>query len=174
MTVMGEFGESSWRITHARAVDASPQRTWDALEQIRYGDLRVTRVLMRVRHLGTVDLDGDDRLLTNGPLTLFSLDPPRRAVAGMVAKPWVRGAPKRPVSTVGQVADFAEPGWVKVITDFVVSPLEDRRCLLSTTTWVWPTDPRAERAFTGYWTLLRPFLGVVRRDVLRSVAHLAD
>ncbi len=69
---------------------------------------------------------------------------------------------------------FADPGWTKYLTEFRVEPgLSRNRCTLSTETRGLSTDDRARRRFRLYWTLIRLPSGLIRRDILRSVARTA-
>ena len=44
---------------------------------------------------------------------------------------------------------------------------------LSTETRVLLTDAASRRKFRAYWTLIRPFSGLIRRVWLRAIAHRA-
>jgi hypothetical protein len=67
---------------------------------------------------------------------------------------------------------FDEPGWAKYLTDFAITG-RDGGSLLQTTTRVVGTDAGASRRFAPYWLLIRGGSGIVRNDMLRSVARRA-
>ena len=46
--------------------------------------------------------------------------------------------------------------------------------VLSTETRVVATDPRTRRAFAAYWFVIRGSSSMIRREVLRVVAHRAE
>lgn len=157
---------------HVRVVDAPPGIVWEALGQANWSDLRLTRPLLLAR--GLVRLDGA-RVLDGGPVQVVTTSPGRYVAGGRIAKPW------RPVPTPGpdvesleQLARFEDPGWLKFGMDFRLDPLPDGRTRLTTWTLCEPTDAAARRSFGRYWRIIRPFSGLIRRDLLRTVARRAE
>lgn len=45
---------------------------------------------------------------------------------------------------------------------------------LTTETRVFVTDDRSRRLFTGYWVVIRPFSGLIRRQWLAAIARRAE
>lgn len=159
---------------HARHIDADPAVVWAALARVTMGDLSVARSLMAVRHLRAPPPRGEIAapLLTSGPVTMLSLTSPSYAVGGAVMRPWQLDPQRHPITSVEELASFAEPGWVKVLTDFSLTA-EGDGTRLATDTRVVATDRRTRVTFGAYWWLIRPFAGFVRRDILRAVDRLA-
>jgi len=58
--------------------------------------------------------------------------------------------------------------------DFRLTPLPGGRTHLETTTRSDGTDDVARRPFRSYWTVIAPFSGLLRRDILRAVARRAE
>ena len=69
----------------------------------------------------------------------------------------------------GYFAEFATPGWAKIVANFRVSEGE-----LTTETRVLLTDERSRRAFGRYWLLIRPFSGLIRRRWLAAIVRRAS
>ncbi len=159
---------------HTRHIDAGPAIVWDALARVTMGDLAVTRTLMAVRHLRAPPPRGEIAapLLTSGPVTLLSSTSPSYAVGGAVMRPWQLDPERHPVTSVEELASFADPGWVKVLMDFSVTA-EGDGTRLATETRVVATDRRTRVTFGAYWWLIRPFAGFVRREILQAVGRLA-
>lgn len=157
---------------HQRRIAAPPDAVWSALTAITLGDLTLTRALVRVRRLGA-DPDRLDRpLFEDGRVAVLHAEPGVYAVGGAVAQPWRLHPPRRSITSLRELEDFAEPGWAKYLTDWELVP--DRRgTLLRTTTRVVCTDRRSRRAFRCYWLLIRAGSGLVRHDILRSTARAA-
>lgn len=162
---------------HTMVVPADVQAVWQALSALTFDQLRVTRPLYALRHFGHgVTKDPSDvgrRLLTEGPVDLLEVTPPVYAIGGSISRPWQPSPQRRPVTSLAQFTAFEEPGWVKYLTDFRLQPHEYGVQLTSVTRG-YATDPGAWRRFAPYWTLIRPFSGLVRRDVLAAVARAAQ
>jgi hypothetical protein len=157
---------------HTAVVDAPPERVWVALHETLWSDLVLTRPFLVLR--GTAAAGLGRRLVDDGPVQMVTSDEPRYLAGGRVAKPW------RPVPEVGpaiasldDLAAFDEPGWLKMGLDFSLHGLPGGRTRLDTSTLCEPTDDEARRRFGRYWRLIRPFSGLIRRDMLRAVTSRA-
>lgn len=158
---------------HSRDIAASPEAVWRALAAVTMQDLSVTRPLMVVRHLGRGGQPGPGApLLTDGPVTLLACEPGRHAFGGAIMRTWQRNPERFATSDPEVFRSFVSPGWVKVGTDFELV-VTSSGCRLSTETRCVATDRRTRRRFAVYWALIRPFTGLVRRDMLRTVDRLA-
>ncbi|MFH1058155.1 MAG: hypothetical protein V1797_05670 [Pseudomonadota bacterium] len=94
-------------------------------------------------------------------------------VLGLVAQPWRPRAEPLRISP----AEFVSrpvPGHVKVAANFRVTPLAGGRSVLSTETRVLCADAGARRRFLPYWLLIRPFSGLIRREMLRLARRDAE
>lgn len=159
-------------VEHSGWVDAAPDTVWQALRTLCVQDLILTRPLVALRHLSSSGSFARGTLFDDGPVTMLHIDAPVYAVGGVIAKPWqFRPARQEPVSLEDFTA-FTEPGWVKYLTDFSVDPARNGTRITTVTRGV-ATDERARRLFALYWMLIRPGVGVVRRDVLASTARRA-
>lgn len=156
---------------HTRVIRTSPERVWTALESITLEQLRISRPLIAIRYAGR-DRPAGRSLLREGPAQLLETLAPRYAVAGAIAQPWRWRAPHRPIESLEAFRLFREPGWVKYLTDFHIVVC-DQGVQLTTVTRGVSTDDHARRMFHAYWAAIRPASGVIRRDVLATVARLA-
>ena len=158
------------RSTHDRWVDAAAGPVWDALAGLRFDELPLTRLLLGLRAFGLRAPTGE--VLRTGPVRLLRAEPGREAVAGAVLRSWTLRPTLRHPADVEQFTAFDEPGWVKVATDFRLVP-DGSGTRLSTETRIRATDPGARRRFALYWAAIRPWSGLVRRDLLTAVARKA-
>lgn len=158
---------------HHRSVDATVDATWTALTTLTLAGLTITRPLVALRHLGRSE-GAHQPLLTDGPIGLLYRKDREVAIAGAIARPWQLQSSKKPVADLTSFVEFVEPGWTKYLTEFRVEPgLSRNQCTLSTETRGLSTDNQARRRFRLYWTLIRLPSGLIRRDILRSVARTA-
>jgi len=78
------------------------------------------------------------------------------------------------VTSLEQLRAFDDGGWLKYGMEWVLSPVAGERTLVETVTLCEATDPAARRRFGAYWGLIRPFSGLVRRDILAALARRAE
>ncbi len=157
---------------HRLDIDGSPAQVWAALSAVQWRDLRLTAPLMMLRSLGQAQGLGERRLLDQGPVRLMRTDPPHYAAAGEIGRPWkLRPEPGPNPSSLQDLGAFAEPGWLKYGMDFTLDTAGPGRTRLTTTTQCEPTDESAARRFGAYWRLIRPFSGLIRREMLHAIAR---
>ena len=75
------------------------------------------------------------------------------------------------MASLDDLRDFDEPGWLKFGMEWTLSPLAGGRTLVETVTLCEATDERSRRRFSAYWALIRPFSGLIRRELLGVVAR---
>ncbi len=158
---------------HSRWINAELAQVWDALTTLTLNELTLTRPLIAIRHLGRWTLGPSKPLLADGPVTMFQLTAPAYAVGGAVSRPWQLRAERRDMSSLEDFTHFAEPGWVKYLTDFQLQS-RDGGVQLTTETRGYSTDQHARRRFALYWVVIRPASGLIRRDMLATIARLAE
>jgi hypothetical protein len=160
---------------HSTVAAASPDEVWAALHATTAGELRLTRLLTRLR--GLAQASGDTPILATMTRRLGALveDAPRLLIVGGVGQPWKpRGGPHVPTSDAAALARFDRPGFVLMAASFELEPLGGGRTRLRTETRVQPTDAGAARAFRPYWYVIRLGSGLIRRDLLRAVRRRAE
>jgi hypothetical protein len=170
-----------FRERHERRIAAPPAAVWEALQDLRLGDLALSRALMGIRLL-PARLAGrkqpsrmvSGRLLEEGPVPVLSAEPDHAVLAGGVLQPWrITGGDEPPRLDATALQAFAEPGWVKVGFDLVIER-NGAGTRLTTETRVTATDPRTRTRFGLYWLVIRAGSGLIRRDMLRAVARRAE
>jgi hypothetical protein len=157
---------------HDIVIDAPAEHTWAALSTTTWTDLWLTRPLVMLRGLRPAKPDTTRSLLEGGPVVPLYREPGRYAAGGRIARPWKpRPEPGPAVATLDDLAAPVTGSWLKYGVDFRLHDLPGGRTRLSTFTLCEPTDDGARRAFGRYWMLIRPFSGLIRRDVLHAVAR---
>ena len=170
-----------FRERHERRIAAPPAAVWQALHDLRLGDLALTRALMGIRLLPARLARrprpfgmGSGRLLDDGAVTVLASDPDQAMVAGSVMQPWrITGGEDPPALDAPALQAFAEPGWVKVGFDLVLEPA-GAGTRLTTETRITATDAGTRARFGLYWLVIRAGSGLIRRDMLRAVARRAE
>jgi hypothetical protein len=163
---------------HNRVVLAAPEAVWQALQEVTVRDLPLTRGLMRARALGRRSTGGRDRPVLDAlPPGELARRAPSELLLGLVA-PTSLPIDVRSVNALRpvDVEDFQRErpdGWVWIGMDFRLLPVGSAT-RLETETRVLASGPRAKRRFAAYWLAVRLGSGVIRRELLRAVAHRAE
>ncbi len=156
---------------HTGAVAADVETTWARLQRLSWGDVAGGTVLMRLRGLGFGGRSRRAVLDLFRGVAHFEEEPPRSLAFLMIGKPWLPIPASRPVASLEQAAQFREPGWLVYGMDWLLTPLDDGRTLVETHTLCRPTSASARIAFRGYWTVIRPFSGLLRRGMIAALGR---
>jgi hypothetical protein len=148
---------------HRVRLVADPAAVWAAVDELTWHEVPVFRALLRLRTRGWGRLPADERILDTFRAAGF-LELARSAdevVFGTVAR--AGGAPTT-IADPAEYVRFDRPGYVKVAMNFRYAG-----GILDTRTRVFATDGGARRRFAGYWFLIRPASGLIRRIWLRAI-----
>ena len=90
----------------------------------------------------------------------------------LVGRFWTPSGGTLPVDA-DEFRAFRRPGYARAVWNFSLSE-EDGNTLLATETRVQCTDGTSRRRFGIYWTVIGPFSGLIRREILRSIKRDAE
>jgi hypothetical protein len=168
---------------HQTLVAAPPAVVYETARYIDMGRSLIIKSLLVMRELPrrllhrNQDLPGWggslDELLGTGPFIHLSVDPPREYVFGLAGRFWVPSPELRQLTPAEFIA-FAEPCQAKVAVNLLVTELGPSTCRLSTETRIQCLDPKSKRRFRRYWTMIRPFSGLIRIEWLRLIKQEAE
>jgi hypothetical protein len=97
----------------------------------------------------------------------------RAVVVGAVTQPWRPEVRFRGIDP-DAFADFAEPGYAKIVWTFEVDPLGPSASRFRTQTRVSTTDPRSRALFRRYWAVFSPGILLIRQQSLKLVKAEAE
>lgn len=158
------------RERHSRWIAAPPETVWEGLHRVRFDEVAVMRLGLRLlglpaRLLGRAEPVPVGTFLAGYQERGFTVlvdEPERELVGASIARYWQPAGAER------------IPFWgAKVATDFRVEP-ERGGTRLSTETRVLATDARARRSFQAYWIVIRLPSGLIRRELLCAIARCAE
>lgn len=172
--------DSHYVTRQSRWIDAPPEVVWEELHAVRLSGLPVTVVLSAARFLPVL-LSGsglgqlhDRPFLDALPVPLLAAVEPESVVFGGVLQAWrLSGGEQAPALDAEDLARWIEPGWVKAVMDFRLTPSLDGT-QLSSETRVLATDPATRRRFGSYWLVVRPGSTAIRWEVLTAVQLRAE
>nr|WP_311152903.1 hypothetical protein [uncultured Actinomyces sp.] len=163
---VAQFGE--W---HSRAVPVRPQEAWRRLLALRWADLRLTRPFLLARGFAVARLLDQRWHEVFRRTAVFEEHEPCSLRFVMVGRPWSAVPAVHRVSSLEEASAFTEAGWLKYGMDFHLTALPGGWTFVETSTLCEATDASARRRFRAYWTAIRPFSGLVRRDVLTVLSR---
>lgn len=104
--------------------------------------------------------------------TVLGSDPGREFVIGLIGRFW-KLLPQIAAVAPERFAAFDEPGYAKAALNYLIDDT-GAGVRLSTETRIFCTSAGARTAFALYWALIRPFSGLIRRAMLRSIVQGAQ
>ncbi|RRD04257.1 hypothetical protein EII34_10500 [Arachnia propionica] len=167
------LGAGSVRSAHLGVVAAPVEKVWEALVALRWDDLPVGSVLMRLRGLGRVT-DDVTCLDLFAPYAVMLQEAPRSCVLAMIGKPWSPVPRTRRVGSFDDFVAFDEPGWLRYGMEWCLTPTDDSRTLIETRTLCQPTSRSAAVLFRAYWTLIRAGSTLIRREMIAAIRNRAE
>jgi hypothetical protein len=158
-----QFSES-----HQIVVEASRSRVYEAIRDVRPGEIRFFNTLMTIRFL---QAPREDRPIlesfTSGWFRLLADDPGREIVFGRAAHAGKQLPPEQ------FAAAHAAP-LIKIAMNFHIREIDSTHCLVSTDTRVYAVGRDMLRGFAAYWRIIRPGSALIRRMWLRAIKRRAE
>ena len=167
---------------HQIGIHAPLERVYDAVRDLDLSCSRAIRWLFLLRGLPALwhsSHRGDERLgltldgLLRSGFILLGEKPPQELLLGLVGRFWRPSGDIQRLG-VGGFRSFNRPGYAKVAWNFSLSEQEGGTTLLSTETRVLCLDAASRRRLSLYWVFIRPFSGLIRREMLRSIKSITE
>ena len=150
-------------------VRATPEQIFKLLQKgIPVGSF--SRMLMLLRRLPRI-MRKDE--CSNYSFYQLKQSQDREIVIGIVGQFWKPVARTVEINSLQEFVEFQKEGYSKAALNLRILPQEGGLCLVSTETRVLSYGS-AKDAFGKYWKLIRPFSGVIRREVLRKIKRQAE
>src|SRR5271157_3566723 len=167
---------------HAIEVNASRQRTYDAVRQVTAGEIGLLRTLTWIRRFGRPGPPGvlnappSEPVLdvaTRSGFLLLAEEPGREIVVGALVRAPMGWRPgKKP--TADDFKSLTAPGFALASMNFLIDELGPDRCVVTTETRVFATDASSRRKFGEYWHLIYPGSALIRRMWLQAIKKRAE
>jgi hypothetical protein len=159
---------------HERIVAAAADAVRRAVEEWQPRESILWRLLLRMRGLRAPA--GSLRGWAESMGFLCLAETEDEVVYGLAGRFWSlreRDA-LAPVTSAEEFRAFDDPGSAASLFNLRVEPLTVARTRLVTETRIHALGPAARRSFRLYWLLIRPFSGLLRREMLRGIAARAE
>jgi hypothetical protein len=158
------------------SINAVPERIWECLKTVDINRSPISRALFALRRLpagrssNVFPLTVDK--MTLGGFIPLGERPTDELVLGLIGKPWSPRYGARAIKPA-EFQSFAEDGFAKMVWNFKLSG-EAPPFRLSTESRVRCVDEPSRRKFKLYWSLIWPFSGFIRMELLRIVRDCAQ
>ena len=150
-------------------IEAEPDRIFKILQEgIPTGTL--TRFLMILRGLPRIVRREDCEAYSFYKLKQSQQ---KEIVIGIIGQFWKPAANTVEINSLEEFLAFNKDGYSKAALNLRITPQLNGTCLLSTETRVVSYGP-ARNKFRSYWTLIKPFSGMIRKEVLRKIKRKSE
>ena len=157
--------------THATEVNAPVNVVYSSVMACDLSRSAIVRFLFRLRRLPKCDMNIEG-LQQIGFRLLARLED-REIVFGLIGKFWTFYAGILPFLPE-EFISFDVKGYAKAAGNLLAVPITSDHTRLITETRVQCTSPWSRFRFALYWSLIRPFSGLIRREWLRLIKQHAE
>jgi hypothetical protein len=172
-----QFSES-----HSIQIGASKERVYESIRQVTAGEIKLLRTITWIRRLGRATPPGILNAPQNEPVLEVALqsgfllladEPDHEIVIGALVRAPTGWRPnKKP--TPDDFKSLNAPGFALASMNFLIEEAGPDRCVVTTDTRVFATDPSSRRKFGEYWRLIYPGSALIRRMWLQAIKERAE
>ena len=167
---------------HETRIRAPIARVYDSLRTTDLGTSLIVRMLLRLRALpdlfsrqrhrreSRIDLES---LLKSG-FVLLGENQPNEIALGLVGRFWTAAGGTCRLSSADEFKAFEQAGYAKAVWNFSLVEEGVDATRLATETRVRCLDDGSRWLFRLYWSVIAPFSGLIRREVLRAIRNASE
>ena len=97
----------------------------------------------------------------------------REIVVGIAGQFWKPVAKTVPINSLEEFLHFQQNNYSKAALNVQITPTPDGLCILSTETRI-QSFGAAKEKFRSYWQVIKPFSGLIRKEMLRKIKKQAE
>jgi hypothetical protein len=159
---------------HETKIRASRERVFEALNSADLSDSWIIRGLFALRGLGWSRASEKSTLrgMTKAGFALLGEKPHEEILLGLAGKFWTLSGSLQKLDA-GNFREFNEKGFAKAAWNFSLSESEGET-RLKTETRIQCLDEDSRQSFALYWTVIKPFSGLTRAEMLRVIKQKAE
>ena len=157
--------------THATEVNSPANVVYSSVFACNLGRSAIVRFLFRLRRLPKCEMtiEGLQQIGFRFPAKRED----REIVFGLIGQFWTSSTGIVPFQPEDFLS-FDVKGYAKVAGNLLAVPITSHRTRLITETRVQCTSSWSRARFALYWSLIRPFSGLIRREWLRLIKQYAE
>lgn len=155
---------------HSIDIAASPDEIYRAAKQVDFGDSFIVRWLMNLRGMSTTKLTLEN--FSYSKFKVLGEVPGKELLIGLAGRFWTPWGDLQDVNA-DNFKGFDKGGYAKAVWNFSVEK-DGNLSHLSTETRIKCLDEGSRRSFGFYWTFIRPFSGLIRMEMLKTIKRHAE
>ncbi len=159
---------------HETNIRASREKVFAAVDSTDFSASWLIWGLLALRGLGwsrpTQNLTLCD--ITNDGFARLGEMPKEEILLGLAGKFWTIGGSLQKVDA-GNFKEFDEKGFAKAVWNFSLDE-KNGETRLKTETRIRCLDEGSRKSFALYWTVVEPFSGIIRTEMLRLIKEKAE
>lgn len=164
--------EYDFNEVHSIDVDAEEEVIFNAISELEARRSPLIRWLLRLRGMKTSGLSGFQNLHKMG-FTVLEMDPFHEGIAGLVGQFW-KPSGNIQMLTRDEFCSFAEEGFLKATWNFRITKNINGTNRVETETRIQCLGASAKRKFRPYWFVIKPFSGIIRKEMLKVIREQAQ
>ena len=169
--LIDEFlSEYDFEETHDISIHAKPADIYRAANEVDFSDSFIIRWLFRLRGLSASNVTL--RSLRKSRFEMLGETLNREMVIGIVGRFWTLGGGLKKIDAES-FKGFETVGYAKAVWNFSLDA-DGENTRLTTETRIKCLDAESRRSFGRYWTFIRPFSGLIRMEILRTIKRRAE
>lgn len=164
-----DFSES-----HETQISASKEKVYAAVNETNLTDSWLIWGLFALRGLGWSSASSNLTLrdMTRDKFAILGEKPNEEILLGIAGKFWTLTGNVQKIDT-GNFKQFSEKGFAKAVWNFSLEETAGKT-RLATETRIQCLDQNARKSFALYWTVVEPFSGLIRTEMLRLIKEKAE
>jgi hypothetical protein len=160
---------------HEINVRASREQVYAAIDSTDFSASWVIWGLATLRGLGWSRPTRRFNLrdVTNDDFAVLSEKRDEEILIGLAGKFWTLGGNMQKINAEN-FREFDEKGFAKAVWNFSVEEAANSETLLKTETRIRCLDESSRKSFALYWTIVEPFSGLIRTEMLQLIKEKAE
>lgn len=156
---------------HSITISSDPERISAVMEKYDLGQSRLIRLLFWLRGMPATNVS--IKSLTRGGFIELDRVRDEEIVIGLIGQFWKSNGNLQRFEPL-QFSDFNRAKFLKAVWNFHIDRVDEGISILSTETRVYCTDEFSRKRFRFYWLIVKPFSGLIRKEILRNIKKLAE
>lgn len=156
---------------HEIVISATPERIFELADRLDLSGSPMIRFLFRLRGMPSRMLNREG--LQSDRFIELERTFSQEIIIGLIGQFWKPNGNLQ-VFKPTEFTSFHQPGFLKAVWNFQLIPQSATSTLLTTETRILCMDTEAQKRFSRYWFIIRPFSGIIRREILRAIKRKAE
>jgi hypothetical protein len=156
---------------HSITLRQPPEVVWPFIARMDFSGVWVIRILFALRMMPAkmMNLEG----LQRGRFVILEQKENEELIIGLIGQFW-RPSGNLQKFLPEEFSAYSASGFVKATWNFLLVPKADQTVEVITETRIWCPNSKVLKKFSRYWFFVRPFSGLIRREILKQLKRKAE